>query len=274
MKKIKVQFVLFLCITLLLSCGNNTNNQPAPGNVDSTLQAEANAPVTDHVNEKQAKEDSGLVGEPLPAENVFTIQNGKIITNQKMITPLYQPDSISAEVPYSTERVFSQDRSLQYQVALYNYEDVIDEETGLFRVIKIRREGKELLKLKQADGWDTIPRIFAKGGSNSFLTIHLDPKLSVLLFVSHNYPSGPGDVTMVALNENEAKMVYNQEMYFTECTNNVNGFEGHLVSWYIAYLDNGKPDMEGLPSKYRIWPENGLLKIQYLGETWKEFETY
>ena len=216
------------------------------------------------------------IGNAQTIENIFTIQSGKVISNPNWIDPLFEENPISPEVFIYQEKIVSKDAQSEYQISLYNYQqDILDEEAGIFRIIKIKKGDKELLKLAQAEPWDTIPKKFTNGSIKYLISIPLTVRMTALLFVGYTYPSGPGPLTIIVLNGEEATLVYNKPRYPIELVNNTTGFSGYVTNGFIQYLsdENDKciMDMETLPYKYHIWSENGLLKIQNLGKIIKEF---
>ena len=217
------------------------------------------------------------IGNAQTIENIFTIQSGKVISNPNWIDPLFEENPISPEVFIYQEKIVSKDAQSEYQISLYNYQqDILDKEAGIFRIIKIKKGDKELLKLAQADPWDTIPKRFTNSSIKYFITVPLTQKTTALLFTGHIYPNDPGLLTIVVLNGEEATLVYNKPMYLIEISNNATSFSTYVADGFIQYFsgdDNNisRMDTETLPYKYHIWSENGLLKIQNLGKITKEF---
>ncbi len=217
------------------------------------------------------------IGKAQTIENIFTIQSGKVIPKSSLVDPLDPHNTPTTQVLVSTEKVLSKDATLEYEVSLYNYnEDILGGFPGLFRLVQIKKGGKELLKLYWENAWDTIPKQFTNGTVKNFMKISLTEKMTALLFVGYTYPDDPGVFTIVILNGEEATLVYNKNMYPIEIINNPTGFSTYIANGFVQYLsgdDNNisKIDTETLPYKYHIWSENGLLKIQNLGKITKSF---
>ncbi len=219
---------------------------------------------------------SPCIGVAQNTENIFTIQSGRVIPKSTMIDPLDKEDTKSERTLISTEKIISKDHSSEYQISLYDYDTYrLDGFPGTFRLIDIKKGTKELLKLSNLEAWDTIPRIHIHGEKRNFLASYLSDKMTVLLFLGHNFTYEPGFLTIIVLNGEEATLVYNKNMYPIELTCNVANLSTYVANGFIQYLsdENDKciMDTETLPNKYHIWSENGLLKIQNLGKITKEF---
>lgn len=262
--------VLFLlsCGFILLSCtGKGQEGKTADG-ANSGLETGNSINQRDSLAAEELIAKDSLLADTLqPAECIFTIQSGRVVPNPNMIDTLFQSNKKAPEVLVYEEKVQSRDRSSEYQVSLYTYEQYLsDNEPGLFSVINIRKGDKELLRLGQGEVWDTIPTYVTKKAPMYFMTVHLSDKMTALLFQGYCYGTGPTPFSIIVLNGDKATWVYNKEnIYLMRATNNANGFTAYVsLSYDEPYGTEEEPKMS-YSMKLRIWLEDGVLKIKELG---------
>ncbi len=200
-----------------------------------------------------------MLGKAQTVEQIFTIDKDSIKSNSKNIEPLffdYQNESFSL---FKSFPVKSSQDSYNYTVNLSDY-NVAKGDGGYFRIIEITSNNKNILRVTQSNGWNILPaEIRGLSVNDYFLAVPLRDSVTALIFIGYPYNSEPEQLTIIILNKNKAKMVFNKHFIVSKVEKTATSFCLTLQDSVIEYLDN---DQNANTAKvYKIWKEDGILKF-------------
>lgn len=200
-----------------------------------------------------------MLGKAQTVEQIFTIDKDSIKSNSKNIEPLffdYQNESFSL---FKSFPVKSLQNSYNYTVNLSDY-NVAKGDGGYFRIIEITSNNKNILRVTQSNGWNILPaEIRGLSVNDYFLAVPLRDSVTALIFIGYPYNSEPEQLTIIILNKNKAKMVFNKHFIVSKVEKTATSFCLTLQDSVIEYLDN---DQNANTAKiYKIWKEDGILKF-------------
>lgn len=144
---------------------------------------------------------------------------------------------------------------------LSNYEGA-ENDGGFYRIIDIEYENRNILNLKQSDGWDKLKAPVRQYAANDyFLAIPLTPTSTALIFIGYPYNSQPELLTIVVLNKDKATLVFNKEIMVNkiEYDKTNSSFVMNLQDYPIEYLDEATP--ANTAKLFKIFLESGVLKF-------------
>ncbi len=184
-----------------------------------------------------------------------------MMTKSEYITPFYFDYQGVSSYLFKSFTISSEDNKYSYIVKLSNYEGT-ENDGGFYRIIDIEYENKNILNLKQSDGWDKLKERISQYASNDyFLAIPLTRTSTALIFVGYPYNSQPELLTIVVLNKDKAMLVFNKEIMVNkiEYDKASSSFVMNLQDYPIEYLDETTP--ANTAKLFKIFLESGVLKF-------------
>lgn len=184
-------------------------------------------------------------------EIVASNLDGKILSSGNFI------DALNAEsknvVPFhkvSTTEV--RNESGVFTVHLYYYKGW-ENEGGGCNVIEIQRNGEKLMQLENSDAWDANRFELKELSKNGYyISVSINPTTTILFFEGFVRGSQPAPVTIIALNKDGARVLFNRSYIVNEFNKTTNSFS--LDLWDDADSD--------LADHFRLWLDNNTIKFQ------------
>ena len=194
-------------------------------------------------------------------KSIFEYGETEVITKSEYMTPFYFDYQGVSSYLFKSFTISSEDNKYSYIVKLSNYEGT-ENDGGFYRIIDIEYENKNILNLKQSDGWDKLKeRIRPYASNDYFLAIPLTRTSTALIFVGYPYNSQPELLTIVVLNKDKAMLVFNKEIMVNkiEYDKVSSSFVMNLQDYPIEYLDETTP--ANAAKLFKIFLESGVLKF-------------
>lgn len=192
------------------------------------------------------------------SEPLFTIEKDSIICNNKQVEPFFWVHQNDTCILEKTCSIASQNKKYNYTIILSDY-NTARGDGGCFRIIDIEIGNKTILQLNQSDGWDKIPPgIRDLSFQDYFLVEPLSDTVTAIIFCGYPYNSEPELLTIVILNKETAKLVFNKNFIISEIKKTNNEFCLKLQDTVIEYTNDRPVKKTGV---YRLWKENGILKF-------------
>ncbi len=195
-------------------------------------------------------------------EAIFKYDNGEIVTKPEYINPFYFEYQDVKSYPVESFTIFSKNNEHSYSVKLSNYQGT-EGDGGYYRSIDVEYKNKNILSLKQSDGWDKLQKHVRPLASNDyFLALPLTDSSTALVFVGYPYNSQPELLTIVILNKGEATLVFNKEIMIRSIKyDKANlSFVMNLQDYPVEYLDVDTPCYT--PKFFKILLGKGILKFE------------
>ena len=144
-------------------------------------------------------------------------------------------------------------RSKGFDVSLSDFtdEEAWENDPGDFCMITIETEGKQY-RFKNSD-WVTDNRFDNK----YFLCYPLDKSRYLLFLKGFDYGCCPGVLTVLAIDETGARVVYNKECELAEI--NIDPFSMTIEDWYSEYVSKYETNYS---NAHNLFIEDGALKIK------------
>lgn len=191
-------------------------------------------------------------------EPIFTIVQDTIKNNNKFIEPFFFEDENAIPYLFKVFPIKSKTGKHQYSIKLSNYKGS-ENDGGFFRIIEISTNNETILKIRQSDGWNSLPRNIIKYSNNHyFLTLHLTDETTALIFCGYPYNSEPELMTIIILHKNTAKLIFNKKFIINKLEHSEETFSLTLHDSVIEYIGDQNANTTKI---YKIWQENNILKI-------------
>ncbi|MDE6624228.1 MAG: hypothetical protein K2K30_07580 [Alistipes sp.] len=206
-----------------------------------------------------------------PATPVFRIgADGSIATDPPLIDPFYNDPRIknlTCVLNGSTSITLG---SQSYDIRTgYFEEDWFETERGRdgFTVIAIYSDNRKIFELRQPEiwahtyagrpTWDYRPYT----DNRYFIPIALSEQAVALAFVGWPYGGEMPYLTIIALTDHDAKLVFNKHMGINEITRSDESFSMEIQANIVEFGEDGKPfDTPGnVPIIHRLETKDGLL---------------
>ena len=201
------------------------------------------------------------------ATPVFKIGvNGLIATNSSMIESFY-------DMPQIKTRSYVLNNPVNVSVGTQSYDvktgclEQWDDFGGSFNVITIYLGSQKIFELRQPDNWRYtfgIPRkeSYQQYTDNQyFLPITLSEQTVALVFIGWPYGGDMPYLTIIALTNNDVKLVFNKHMGINAITQSDNSYSMELQANIVEYGENGRPfdTPNNVPDIHYLEVKNGLL---------------
>lgn len=196
------------------------------------------------------------------SDPLFKYNGNSLVTQPKYIEPFYFEDQNTPHYLFKTYTISSKDKTYSYLVKLSNYKGAEDD-GGYYRIIDIEAGGKNILSLKQSDGWNNLNTEVRQYASNDyFLTIPLTDTTTALLFVGYPYQSQPELLTIALLNKDKAELIFNKPFIINDIEQHQGenpAFVINLQDYPIEYLNESTP--ANTAKLYKIFQCDNILKF-------------
>lgn len=193
--------------------------------------------------------------------------NGTIATNPSMIEPFYNMPQIK------TLSYVLNNPPVRVSVGAQNYDiktgclEQWDDFGCTFNVITIYSGVRKIFELRQPDNWRYtfgIPRkvSYQQYTDNQyFIPIALSEQVVALAFVGWPYGGEMPYLTIIALTDNDAKLVFNKHMGINAITQSGNSYTMELQANIVECGEDGKPfdTPNNVPIIHYLEVKNGLL---------------
>lgn len=202
---------------------------------------------------------------------VFQLEsNGSITTNPSMIGPFYNDPGIKNLSPVLTSSTSVSIGARNFDVkAGYFEEEWYETERGKigFTVIAIYSGSRKIFELRQPEIWTHVydgetTRNYRKYTDNRyFIPITLSEQAVALAFLGWPYGGEMPYLTIIALTDNDAKLVFNQHMGINAITQSGSSYTMELQANIVEYDENGKlfDTPNNVPVIHHLEAKNGLL---------------
>lgn len=198
--------------------------------------------------------------------------DGSIETNPSMIDPFYDDPGIK-DLPYALACSTSVSMGAQtFDVKTGYFEEMDETERGKigFTVITIYSGSRKIFELKQPEMWT-----YAYDGKTTmdyreytdnryFIPIALSDDAVALTFLGWPYGGEMPYLTIIALTDNDAKLVFNKHMGINAITQSGNSYSMELQANIVEYGEDGKPfdTPNNVPDIHYIEVKKGVLYIR------------
>ena len=123
-------------------------------------------------------------------EAIFKYDNGEIVTKPEYINPFYFEYQDVKSYPVESFTIFSKNNEHSYSVKLSNYQGT-EGDGGYYRSIDVEYKNKNILSLKQSDGWDKLQNTSDHWLPMTIFSPSLTDSSTALVFVGYPYNSQP-----------------------------------------------------------------------------------
>jgi len=124
-------------------------------------------------------------------------------------------------------------------------------EPGDFRQLQFSINNNPPYIFKNYDAWIKIPERLKKYTDNDyFIPVKMGFENPVLVFISYNYASDPGYLTLYTYQGNEIRSVFNKKVWLRDVEIMNNGLQKLVVDYNYG------------EEPFGIWVENGELKFE------------
>lgn len=188
-------------------------------------------------------------------QNIYSVTNGSIECSPKFIEKFYNEDTKNIK-PYQLKNLTEISINNQiYSAYMYMYNGYAGD-PGDFEVISILNPKKQtIFELNNELGWVRIPSTI-DSTSPYYLMGIVDTHTKALITIGYPYESTPEWLTIVLLQENSAKLVFNKHYIIEKFVKTDSSF-----TLYIA--DSCESEQEGAKvNHFMIYPKNGILQIK------------
>ncbi len=200
---------------------------------------------------------------------VFRIgDNGLIETDPSMIESFY-------DMPQIKTRSYVLNNPVNVSVGMQNYDvktgclEQWDDFGGSFNVITIYSGIRKIFELRQPDNWIYtygIPgrKSYQQYTDNQyFIPIVLSDQAVALAFIGWPYGGEMPYLTIIALTNNDAKLVFNKHMGINAITQSGSSYTMELQANIVEYGDDGQPfdEPNNVPDIHYLEAKNGLLYL-------------
>lgn len=199
--------------------------------------------------------------------------DGSIETNPSMIDPFYDAPGIK-DLPYALASSTSVSVGAQtFDVKTgYFEEEWYETERGEigFTVITIYSGDRKIFELKESELWTHVydgetTRDYREYTDNRyFIPIVLSKQAIALAFLGWPYGGEMPYLTIIALTDNDAKLVFNKHMGINAITQSGNSYRMVLQANIVEYGEDGKPfdTPYNVPDIHYIEAKEGILYIR------------
>lgn len=198
--------------------------------------------------------------------SIFKVDaNGLIETNPSMIEPFY-------DMPKIKNLSYILNSPISVSVGTQNYDiktgclEQWDDFEYTFNVITIYSNSQKIFELRQPDNWrytyGLSKRSYQQYTNNQyFIPITLSEQAVALAFIGWPYGGEMPYLTIIALTNNDAKLVFNKHMGINAITQSDNSYSMELQANIVEYGEDGKPfnTPDNVPIIHHIEVKNGLL---------------
>lgn len=199
---------------------------------------------------------------------IFSIDpKGNITTKSEFIDPFYEDCDLSALTYAPGNPVAVKLPSKTYTIRTCAFDEWECEADRGFNVIEITQKNRDVLTLKQGEFWTFITddrpsfNLEEYTDNNYFIRVPLSAKSQALIFRGFMYGTGPAPLSIVVLTENQAKLVFNKEMYINSIIQiSSGGFFMQLQSNICEWDDERRPYYD--PITHVIWLDDGVLRFK------------
>lgn len=195
--------------------------------------------------------------------------DGSIETNSSMIDPFY-------DMPQIKTRSYVLNDPVCISVGAQNYDiktgclEQWDDFGCTFNVITVYSDSKKIFELRQPDNWRYtygLPRktSYRQYTDNQyFIPITLSDDAVALAFLGWPYGGEKPYLTIIALTDNDAKLVFNKHMGINAITQSGNSYRMELQANIVEYGEDGKPfdTPNNVPDIHYIEVKEGMLYIR------------
>ncbi len=198
---------------------------------------------------------------------VFKIgSNGSIVTNSIMVKPF-------DDVPQIKTLSYVSNNPVRVSVGGQDYDiktgclEQWDDFSYTFNVITIYSGVRKIFELRQPDNWRYTYGIPRKKSYQQytddqyFIPIALSEQAVALAFVGWPYGGDMPYLTIIALTDNDAKLVFNKHMGINKIARPRNSCVMELQANIVEYGEDGKPfdDPNNVPNIHYLEVNNGML---------------
>ena len=198
--------------------------------------------------------------------SIFKVDaNGLIETNPSMIEPFY-------DMPEIKNLSYILNSPISVSVGTQNYDiktgclEQWDDFEYTFNVITIYSNSQKIFELRQPDNWrytyGLSKRSYQQYTNNQyFIPITLSEQAVALAFIGWPYGGEMPYLTIIALTNNDAKLVFNKHMSINAITQSDNSYSMELQANIVEYGEDGNPfnTPDNVPIIHHIEVKNGLL---------------
>lgn len=211
-----------------------------------------------------------LLGSTVQAQTgtpVFEVgANGTIATNPALIEPFYDIPKIKTLSYISNNPVRISVGKKDYDIKTGCLEQW-DDFGYTFNVITIYSGVQKIFELRQPDNWRYTYGIPRKKSYQQytddqyFIPIALSEQAVALAFVGWPYGGDMPYLTIIALTDNDAKLVFNKHMGINKIARSGNSCVMELQANIVEYGEDGKPfdDPNNVPNIHYLEVNNGML---------------
>lgn len=191
-------------------------------------------------------------------EPIFTIAQDTIKINDKFIEPFFFVNETSTPYLFKVFPVKSKTEKYQYSIKLSNYKGS-ENDGGFFRIIEVFMNDATILRLRQSEGWNSLPwNVINQSKNEYFFLVPLTDETTALVFTGYPYDCEPTLVTIVVLHKNTAKLVFNRNILINKVIQDDKSFCLILHDTLIEYIGKNNANTTDI---WKIWNENGILRF-------------
>lgn len=202
---------------------------------------------------------------------VFRIDsNGLIEPNPTMIAPFYDDPGINSLSSVLTSSTSISIGAQTFDVKTgYFEEEWYETERGKtgFTVIAIYSDSRKIFELRQPEMWTHVydgetTRDYREYTDNRyFIPIVLSKQAVALAFLGWPYGGEKPYLTIIALTDNDAKLVFNKHMGINAITPSGNSYSMELQANIVEFGEDGKPfdTPNNVPDIHYLEAKNGVL---------------
>lgn len=198
--------------------------------------------------------------------------DGSIKTNPSMIDPFYDNPGIK-DLPYALTSSTSVSVGTQtFDVKTGYFEEMDETERGKigFTVITIYSGDRKIFELKESELWTHVydgetTRDYREYTDNRyFIPIVLSKQAVALAFLGWPYGGEKPYLTIIALTDNDAKLVFNKHMGINAITQSGDSYIMELQANIVECGEDGKPfdTPNNVPDIHYIEVKKGMLYIR------------
>ena len=204
---------------------------------------------------------------------IFKIDaNGSIKTNPSMIELFYDDPGINSLSSVLTSSTSVSIGAQTFDVKTGYFEEMDETERGKtgFTVIAIYSDSRKIFELRQPEMWTHVydgetTRDYREYTDNRyFIPIVLSKQAVALAFLGWPYGGEKPYLTIIALTDNDAKLVFNKHMGINAITQSGDSYIMELQANIVEYGEDGKPfdTPNNVPDIHYLEAKKGVLYIR------------